>query len=181
MIKQALVLLSIIIFQQSCIPIRIAPNIKDYKITKGKKFKRSLPKRQMFVFEDPKDANEFYNYVNTKFQLNDIDVYDNVPFIVAQKQYFFSFYEVDIPDKTVNLFPLAVDALLQRSELDPIMDGLYETRKGNWYIAIEVYSDTEHDSLDESSSSSSVILAYLRLLKNEYLASHNYNEVLFKN
>lgn len=178
--KRASLLLVLLAVHYSCIPTRIAPTIEDYRVTKGKKFKRSLPQRQMFVFQDTKAANEFYNYINTKFELNDIDVYDNVPFTINQKQYFFSFYEVDIPNKTINLIPLAIDALLQSADIDPIMDGQYETRKGNWYIAIEVYCDTEQDSLNPKSASLALVSEYLRLLKNEYLASHNYNEVLFK-
>ena len=83
----------------SCIPLRIAPNIEDYRITKGKSFNRNLPKRSMFVFEDTKDANHFYNYVDTKFRLNDENVYDDVPFKINGEQYFFSFYEVEIPDQ----------------------------------------------------------------------------------
>ncbi|WP_396636937.1 hypothetical protein [Maribacter sp. R77961] len=179
--KKNVLILFILIAFQSCIPIRIPPKIKDYQLTKGKRFKRSLPKRQMFVFEDPKEANEFYNYVNTKFKLEHIDVYDNIPFSLANKQFFFSFYEVDIPNKTINLIPIAVDAILQNSELDPIMDGLYETRKGNWYIAIEVYSDMEYDCLHPNSVSRPIVSEFLRSLKNEYLASYNYNEAIFKN
>lgn len=164
----------------SCIPLRIAPTIKDYKITKGKKFKKSLPKRQMFVFEDPKQANEFYNFINTKFELQHTDVFDNVPFNIEGNQYFFSFYEIDIPDKTINFIPIAVDVLLERVDLDPSMEHLYETRKGNWYIAIEAYSDSENDCLISNSPSQRAVSEYFRALKNEYLATHNYHEVLFK-
>jgi hypothetical protein len=60
------------------------------------------------------------------------------------------------------------------------MEHQYQTRKGNWYIAIEEYSDNENDCLDERSLSSETITEFLRLIKNEYLATHNYNEVLFK-
>lgn len=179
--KRLFLILTIISLHYSCVPTRIAPTIKDYKVMRGKKFKRSLPERQMFVFKDPKAANEFYHYINTKFELNHINVYDDVPFLLGTNQYFFSFYEVEIPTKTINLVPLAVDVLLQSADIDPIMDGAYETRKGNWYVAIEVYSDNEQDSLHENSTSLSNISKFLRLLKNEYLASHNYNEVLFKN
>lgn len=179
--KKTILFVGLTILLHSCIPLRIAPNIKDYKITKGKKFKRSLPKRQMFLFEDPKNENEFYNYINTKFELNHIDVYDNVPFTTAEQQFFFSFYEIDIPNKTLNLVPIAVDAILLSAELDPIMDGSYASRKGNWYIAIEVYSNTENDCLISESPSNPVVSEFLRLLKNEYLASDNYNEMLFKN
>jgi hypothetical protein len=164
----------------SCIPLRIAPTIKDYKLTQGKKFKKTLPKRQMFIFADPKPANQFYKYVNTKFELQDINVFDDVPFTIDGEQYFFSYYEVDIPDKTLNLLPIAVDVALLRADFDPALEPQYQTRKGNWYIAVEAYSNTENDCLDEHSPSKEKVTAFLRLLKNEYLATHNYNEVLFK-
>lgn len=174
-------------FLSSCIPLRIAPNIPDYRITKGASFKKDLPKREMFVFEDPKDANHFYNYVDTKFQLNNENVYDDIPFIVDDQQFFFSFYEVEIPDKTINLFPVVLDvftnAALGNDEMDPIFssgDAAY-SRIGNWYIAIEVYSDLEKDCLHMDSLSRQPVLEYLRILKKEYLSTHNYNEVVFKN
>ena len=175
-------LISTLLFFCSCIPLRIAPNIKDYKLTKGKGFKRALPKKTMFVFEDPKDANEFYNYINTKFQLNDYYVDVQVPFEVGGVVYYFSFYEVEIPTKTLNLVPLALDVILNKSaDMDPMFDELHTSRTGNWYIAIEVFRDNEKDCLSESSVSREVVLPYLRALKMEYLATNNYNEVVFKN
>jgi len=172
---------------QSCIPLRIAPNIEDYKVTKGKKFKRSLPKREMFVFEDSKDANHFYDYANKKFLLDHQNVYDNIPFSTAGQQYFFSFYEVEIPNKAINLFPVFFDvflnAALGNEDMEPYLSEDSETilRKGNWYIAIEVYNDYEKDCLHKNSLSRTSILNYLRDLKKEYLSTHNYNEVVFKN
>ena len=165
----------------SCIPLRIAPNIKDYKLTQGKRFKRSLPEREMFVFEDPKEALSFYNFVNTKFQLNNENVYDDVPFIIDGQQYFFSFYEVEIPTKTLNLFPILLDGLLDRAEMDPLLEEVYASRNGHWYIAIEAYSDLEKDCLQIKSLSRETVLKYLRSLKKEYLSTNNYNEVVFKN
>ncbi len=174
-------------FLSSCIPLRIAPNIPDYRITKGESFKKDLPKREMFVFEDPKDANHFYNYLDTKFQLNNENVYDDVPFTVDEQQFFFSFYEVEIPDKTINLFPVVLDvftnAALGNDEMDPIFSGgnAAYSRIGNWYIAIEVYSDLEKDCLHMDSLSRETVLEYLRTLKIEYLSTYNYNEVVFEN
>ena len=165
---------------QSCIPIRIAPNIDDYKVTKGKKFKRSLPKREMFVFEDSKDINHFYNYVDTKFQLNHENVYDDVPFMLNGVQYFFSFYEVEIPTKIVNLGGVVADAMLDDAGVGPIFEDSYASRKGHWYIAIEVYNDFEKDCLQDDALSREAVLKYLRALKQEYLITHNYNETIFK-
>lgn len=171
----------------SCIPLRIAPAIDDYRITKGASFKKDLPKRIMFVFEDPKDAGQFYNYVNVKFQLNDENVYDDVPFTIDGEQFFFSFYEVEIPDKSINLFPVLLDVLINEAmgneQTDPILsdDDAGYSRVGHWYIAIEVYSDSEEDCLQMNSLSREAVLDYLRSVKKEYLSTHNYNEVVFKN
>lgn len=171
----------------SCIPLRIAPDIDDYKITKGKSFKKGLPKREMFVFEDPKEADEFYDYVNIKFQLNNENVYDDVPFEINTQTYFFSFYEVEIPDKTINLFPVVLDvfvnAALGIEDVEPVFsdDENGVTRNGHWYIAIEAYSDHEKDCLKVGSLSREVVLNYLRALKKEYISTHNYNETIFKN
>jgi len=40
----------------------------------------------MFIFEDPKAANQFYKYINTKFELQDINVFEDVPFTIAGEQ-----------------------------------------------------------------------------------------------
>ena len=180
--KRTLLALFVLVFLNSCIPIRIAPSIKDYKLTKGKRFKKGLPKKSVFVFEDPKEADEFYNYINTKFQLRNYFVDVEVPFYIDDRAFYFSFYEVEIPTKTINLIPLALDvALNQATDMDPVFDEAHTSRVGNWYIAMEVFSDTEKDCLREGSVSRDIVLSYLRDLKNEYLATDNYNEVVFKN
>ncbi len=182
--KKYLSLFFVVLFLNSCIPLRIAPSISDYNVTKGKKFKRSLSRRQMFIFEDPKQANQFYDYVNTKYHLEHENVYDDIPFEMNGEQYFFSFYEVEIPDKAINLFPVVTSILfnaaigtLEDAEIaEPTM-----ARSDNWYLAIEVYSDLEKDCLEINSLSREAVLKYLRALKKEYLSTHNYNEVVFKN
>jgi len=170
-------------FFQACIPLRVAPDIKTYKVSKGKKFKRSLSKRQMFIFEDSKQAGEFYSYINTKFQLEDENVYDDVPFEISGQQYFLAFFEVDIPDKSINLFPVIFEASLNAAlniedeiESEPI-----ELRRDNFYIAIEVYSDIEKDCLSSEALSRESVLKYLSGLREEYLTTNNYNELVFKN
>ncbi|PCJ97730.1 MAG: hypothetical protein COA50_04635 [Flavobacteriaceae bacterium] len=181
--KKFLPLILMLLVAESCIPLRIAPNIEDYKITSGKKFKRSLSKRNMFIFKDPKEANHFYDYVNIKYQLEHENVYDDIPFKINDQQYFFAFYEVDIPDKAINLFPVlfahALNAALNSDEENDAAPE--ESRKDNYYLAIEVYSDIDKDCLEGNSLSREVVLKYLRALKEEYLSTHNYNEVVFKN
>jgi len=66
------------------------------------------------------------------------------------------------------------------SDINPILEDTYSNRKRSWYLATEVYSDTETDCLVETSFSREVVLKYLRTLKKEYLATYNYNETVFK-
>jgi len=185
--KKLLLLALTTFLLQSCIPLRIAPNIENYKVKKGKRFKRTLSKRHMFIFEDQKEANEFYGFVNTKFQLDDAAVYDDVPFLIDGEQYFFAWYEVEIPDKSLNLIPIAFDTFLNvavgNDEVESFVSSEENTfsRKGNWYVAIEVYSDIEKDCLTKTSLSKKAVLNYLHTLKEEYLATNNYNDTVFKN
>ncbi len=139
----------------------------------------------MFIFEDPKDDGHFYDYINIKFKLDHDNVYDDIPFMVDGEQYFFAWYEVEIPDKTLDLASILINVgmneLMGGDGEDPFLDTPEVVRKGNWYLALEVYSDTEKDCLADNSLSRNVVLEYLRALKKEYLATHNYNEVVFKN
>lgn len=103
---------------------------------------------------------------------------------LTDKTIFFAFYEVCIPNKTLNLAPTLFNVTRNRlldTEDETYIDGQDVARKDNWYIAIEVYSDTGKDCLSDDSLSRDSVLAYLRGLKNEYLTIHNYNETVFRN
>ena len=146
----------------------------------AKKFKRKLPKQHAFIFEDPKDANEFYNYVNTKYELNHQDVEWNVPFKIKGETFYFTFYEVEIPNKTLNILPIFIDTALTNKDWEPIFEGNYVTRKGNWYLAITVTDYGFKDCLKPDYIKRGDILKYLRTLRLEYLNSSNYLEALLK-
>ncbi|MGK0253311.1 MAG: hypothetical protein ACI9OE_000779 [Mariniflexile sp.] len=177
--KQLLVLFSILLYT-SCIPLRIAPTIKTDKVMVAKKFKRKLPKHYAFIFEDPKDANEFYNYINTKYELDHKEVEWNVPFELNNEGFCFSFYEIEKIDKTLNLLPIFIDAALQSNDSNPMLEEVYTSRKGNWYLAITVSNDALLDCLNPEYKQREVILKYLRDLKEEYLNTSNYFEALLK-
>lgn len=164
----------------SCIPLRVAPNIDGAKIYKGKKFKKQLPKHYVYVFEDPKDANEFYTYINAKFNI-DYDIGGgNVPLIIGDKKYYLTFYEVERNTKTVNLVPIAVDIVSESKGNDPIFEDMYTTRTGSWYIALTVSDDDFNDNLKESDPARKTILKQLDHLRNEYLTTANYMEIYLK-
>jgi len=165
----------------------MAPTIKEYKLVKGKRFKNGLPKKTTYIFEDPKNHGEFYDYINTKYQLNDYFVDVEVPFQLEGETYYFSFYEVVKKSKALFLLPLATDvayhAATRAEEFEPMVaNGNNSILEGHsFYIAMEVYSDIEKDCLLPGYENQKQVLAYLHALKEEYLSTYNYNEVVFKN
>lgn len=161
--KYVLLLFCLIIIG-SCIPVKSAPRIRNFKIVKGKQFEKGLPERNIFVFEDKQDVNAFYQFVDKKFQLGNKQVMDDVPFTVNKHQYFFSFYEVDKKSTTIDLFPFLVSRLTKSGE----EDSPEIRQEDSYYIAIEAYSDLENDCLDITALSRTPVLNYLRQLKDEY-------------
>jgi len=156
-----LVLLAISI--TSCIPVSFAPDFhnKGYKVKKAKKFKRKLPEQQAFIFEDTKEADEFYNFINTKFELNDLDVDYEVPFRIEGNLYYLSFYEIEKITTAIDLFNLT----------DEFVHEL-----GSWYIVITVIDNDSNDCLKESHPKHTLILKYLKDLKQEYLCTKTIEE-----
>lgn len=175
-----LMILGFLMFS-SCIPIRIAPSIQDDKVMVAKKFKRKLPKRYAFIFEDPKDADEFYNYINTKYALDYQNVERNVPVTIDNETFFLSFYETEIPTKTINLIPILIDACLTEEGFDPVLEDMEFSRIGNWYLLLTVSNSNTEDCLHPDHRSRKKIVQYLRGLRIEYLNTHQYIDTFFKN
>jgi hypothetical protein len=101
--KHLLVYLFLFAFFTSCIPLSFALNIKTDKVKLAKRFKRDLPKQQGFIFEDPKEADEFYTFINTKYQLPGMD--RKIPLWIDKKPYITNVYERSRATNTVNFVP----------------------------------------------------------------------------
>ena len=173
-------LLIILLLCSSCIPTRIAPKIKDYKIQVGKRFRKTLPKTKLFIFNDPKDENEFYDYIDIKYKLNQVNVEDQVPVILKGHTFYLSFYEASIPTKHVNVAKVAMDITLQAKDYDPIFEGNYSKRNDSWYIALKIEDSDFKNCLEVNHSSYEIVKAYLKRLKDEYLKTHIYEEIHFR-
>lgn len=165
----------------SCIPVKVAPKFKnqDYKIAQAKKFKRKLNRETSFIFKDPKNEGEFYDYINTKYELNGKDVGINTPVLINDETLYFSFTETDKEDKSINLPLVAIDLKRQSNGNIPLFENNYVNRKGHWYILITVYDSNLKNCLLENSPNQKIVIDYLKALKKEYLNTSNYNEVLF--
>lgn len=164
----------------SCIPLRVAPEIKGEKITNAKKFKKDLPNFQGFIFEDTKNANEFYNFINIKYNLKHVNVGANIPFIINNKTYYLSYFERERVTKTVNLVPMFVDAKLNQNGNDALLEDLHTSRNGFWYIIITVTDVEIKDCLNQKHPQNQDVIKYLKNLKKEYFSSNNYIEAYLK-
>jgi hypothetical protein len=62
---------------------------------------------------------------------------------------------------------------------EPILSDDWEVvkRKGNWYVAIEVYNDFEKDCLSSTSLSRTLVLNYLTTLKDDYISYQDSEEL----
>ena len=168
MMKQLIPLLALFIFS-SCIPLRIAPDIANDRLMVAKKFKKKLPKHYALIFEDPKDEGEFFYYINDRYHLFEQNVRSNVPVTIENETFFLSFYEVEIPTKTINFVPLLLDGLLISSNQDPWFQDLEFSRNGHWYLVLTVTDANKADCLQPDYPCHQEILNYLRALRIDYL------------
>ncbi|WGK63946.1 hypothetical protein [Croceiramulus getboli] len=172
--------LSISFLVCSCIPLKLAPNIKTDKVVKAKRFKRDLPRQYAFVFKDPKDADDFFEFINTKYDQDYPGFTSNIPFTLEDSQYLISFYERERVNKTLNLFPMFVDAGLDRAGVGPMLEDTYTSRWGHWYVLLTVRDHDLNDCLAPRYPQREELVAYLRALKEEYLNTGNYLDLVFK-
>ena len=170
----------VILTSMSCIPLKNAPRIKDYDIVVAKKFKKDLPSQYAFVFEDQKSANEFYQYVYWKLGRIDINIEENLPFSVGGDTYYMSFFERPRESVTLNLLPIAIDAVLMSQGEGTMMEGegVYNNDGESWYILITVVDSEYNDSLNPSYANQKEVVQALKAIKDEYENTQNYGEVL---
>lgn len=147
----------------------------------AKKFKRKLPRNYAFIFEDPKDVNEFYSFINTKYRQDHVNVGWNVPFKIEDQEFFLSYYETEIPNKTINLVPILIDFTLEEEGVGPVFnEGAYYKRNGNWYVAITIFDGNMKDCLRPNNLYRKKIINYLKDLQNVYLQTDNYEVLHFE-
>ena len=164
----------------SCIPLSFAPNIKTDKVKIAKRFKRDLPKRYGFIFEDPKEADEFYTFINTKYQLPGID--RKIPLWIDKKPYIMNAYERSRATNTVNFVPFILDLLLsgEGNENQGFFSSFYSSRWEKWFVIITLTDLKGQDALAPDHAKRKANLLYLRNLQKEYLNTANYMEAYFR-
>ena len=178
--KHLLVYILMFAFFTSCIPLSFAPNIKTDKVKLAKRFKRDLPKQHGFIFEDPKEADEFYTFINTKYQLPGIN--RKIPLWIDSKPYIMNVYERRRTTRTLNFIPILIDvALLDENRGVPgFFNSFYTTRNEKWFIIITLTDLNRQDALMPNHEKRNANLVFLCSLQKEYLNTVNYMEAYFR-
>ena len=176
--KHFLVIISICSLFVSCIPYAKAPKLEENHVSRAKKFQKDLPRMYAYIFEDPKKANEFFDFIGYKFNPDPDYFTSNIPISVEGSKYFLSFYEVERSSKTLNLIPVILDKVLEEKGVDHVMEGMYETRKGTWYFALTVTDEQVVDALNPDYKNKQAVVDYLYDLKQKYLQTQNYKSLL---
>ena len=147
---------------------------------KTKRFVKKLPLRYGFVFKDPKDANEFYQFINVKLSGYREWKDANLPFQVEETNFYLSFYEVEKTTKTLNLLPIIIDERLKDKGYDPLLSEYHNSRKGQWYLLLTVSDDALLDGLSPKHPRYKALISYLEDLRKEYLNTNNYIDQFFQ-
>lgn len=164
----------------SCLPLSFAPNIKTDKVKLAKRFKRDLPRQYAFIFEDPKEADEFFTFINTKYKLPGID--QRIPLWVDKKPLLLNIYERKRISTTLNFVPVLIDAVLsaKKDNSSNFLNSFYTTRKEKWFIIITLTDLNGKDALAPTHSQQMTNLSFLRALQKEYINTANYMEAYFR-
>jgi len=178
--KHLLVYILMFAFFTSCIPLSFAPNIKTDKVKLAKRFKRDLPKQHGFIFEDPKEADEFYKFINTKYWLPGIN--RKIPLWIDSKPYIMNVYERRRTTSTLNFIPILIDAALSDEErgVQGFFNSFYTTRNEKWFIIITLTDLNRQDALMPNHEKRNANLVFLCSLQKEYLNTVNYMEAYFR-
>ncbi len=145
----------------------------------AKKFQRKLPRETSFIFKDPKDAGDFYDFINSKYELDHVNVGFNVPFELNGETLYLTYYEIERMDETLNLPLVFIDATLEQKANTTLFDNNYTSRKGHWYIRLTVYDEDIRNCLLDNHPLKNQVIEYLKTLKSQYLTFENYEELKF--
>lgn len=166
--KQLLPLIAFFLLS-SCIPIKIAPGIADHKLMLAKKFQRKLPAAYALIFEDPKDEQEFYFFINSRYTLIEQNDQLKIPLLINNETFLLSYYEVEKSTKTINFVPILLDGLLASKGMDPWFENIESTRTGHWFLVLTVSDSNNNDCLDPTYQFHKDVLDALKTLKDDYL------------
>lgn len=160
---QLLCLLSSFVLIHGCIPIKLAPQISEYRIDRGVDIDKSLKtEKNLFVFENREKGLHFFNFFSKKYKLE--------PHGRGSR------FSVNLNDTDFDVFVFAPQINNSYLDFTEIIDNNEYDKDDDYdetyhYIAMRVSSAYEDDCLSLNSLHHNVIVNYLKELKTEYLSS----------
>lgn len=165
--KLLLLLFSFLCVQ--CIPLRTAPQIKDFKVMKGKRLNKKLQRKMYYVFENHQRHFKFYDFLDEYVIPEDYMFYSNVPVAIDGETFYITFKEVEGKSEVVDL----VTPFLGIMANEVVNSDVFGTNVNTYssyenYIAIRVHHERDSDCLHKNSLYRPIVLKYLSTLKAHY-------------
>ena len=153
----------------------------------SRRFLRKVPKTKGFVFIDPKEENEFREFITIKLSPkrpweSSYPYWETEPFLftIQKDTFYLSYHEANKVNKTVNLLPLFIDESLKTKQTDPLLEDHYTSRKDYWYVVLTVWDGNKKDALNPKHPKQDKVILFLESIRKEYLNTHNYTDQIFK-
>jgi hypothetical protein len=80
----------------------------------------------------------------------------------------------------LNLIPIAIDADRNSKGNSPILEDLYTSRSGSWYLILTVTDPEIKDCLEPNYPQREEIVNHLKSIRDEYFSTTNYMEAYLK-
>lgn len=144
----------------SCITVKKAPKIEDYKILDGKQFqKRNFTENTAFIFQNDLKMIDFRSFLADRYQLSSFKRTMRIPVLIDSLPFELFVFTPEIKQQKVNF----IGAIISKDPEDITMDE--ETFD---YVGISVSRIDDTDCLSERSIYHNLVRRYLEDLKDEY-------------
>ena len=163
----------------SCLPLKIAPKVKTYKVVKTKRIVKGLSFRYGYLFFNPHSAEDFLHYVSDYIR-QDKSFPENQPFLLDDEVYFLSFYVPVKETQTLHLLPILGDELLESRGWPALFYPLYKTEKHKDYVLITVHNAALEDGLDPNFKHRDRLIEALESWRKDYMNLPSSTEAAFQ-
>ncbi|XLS29248.1 hypothetical protein ACJD0Z_00160 [Flavobacteriaceae bacterium M23B6Z8] len=154
------VLFLILLLSFSCVTIKKAPEIEDYKVLDGRQFqKRNFTDRTAFVFQNDLKMVDFRGFLADKYELSSFKSTARIPVEIDNISFELFVFTPEIKQQKINF----IGAIINKNPEDVTIDE--ETYD---YVGISVSREDDLDCLSENSIYHNLVRRYLENLKDEY-------------
>ncbi|WP_340200990.1 hypothetical protein [Ascidiimonas sp. W6] len=158
--KKITFLAAFMLIISSCVTIKKAPAIDDYRVMKGKEFqKKNFTSQTAFIFQNDLKMIDFRSFLAEKYDLHSFKSTMRIPVVFEDISFELFVFTPEKKEQKINF----INAIISKNADDISVDeSTYD------YVAISVSRIDDADCLSETSIYHKLVLRYLEDLKDTY-------------